>query len=215
MFTVILPIYDTFCTEAVLTSIPYDTNMIIMLKSGLKIDASKHKKAAIYETNQTIWEAYNTAAKLAKTKTIILHDQHIMHINSCLTHLMAPLEHFIHNIGIPIGFQDVENKFLNTKEDILKTLPPLNTRLPILMAINKTIFNEIGGFDENYQYLADMDLSVRLRSAGMVFVKTEARCVHLWHPSIVLDEDLLQVERMYFVKNEGIITRNKNDKNTH
>jgi hypothetical protein len=99
------------------------------------------------------------------------------------------------------------------RETLYTAMPDLNTRLPFLMAVQKCVYLDIGGYDEDFtgRCYDDNDFSDRLEAFGCEFVKTDGRCVHLHH-----DKDTsapgysegMALNKKLYTERKGVIVRN-------
>lgn len=92
--------------------------------------------------------------------------------------------------------------------------PPLeNVKFPFLLAMRRTEFEGIGGYDEDFTGTDydDSDLIDRMVANGCTHKETNAMTVHLWHPRLVMSAERIprfkHNEDLYFAR-KGVIIRN-------
>lgn len=155
--------------------------------------------------------AINYAVKRTQSDIIIISCAEVYQMGSCLEQLLAVGGQ---HLAIPTGIDDTGNHLQALQNHCPLPLegPPLNTRLPFLMAVPRETFVEIGGYDEDFtgQGYDDNDLVERLQAAGCRYVETEARCIHLYHSRNLATRGTgrLAYNRKLFESRRGTIRRN-------
>ncbi len=136
--------------------------------------------------------ALNIGAKIARGKILIISCAEMFHINNTIEHLTAPVLFEPMFLATSIGMDDQDGSFLTYVEqnqgyysshNYYYSYPHLNTTLPFLMAISRTEFIAIGGYDEDFIGFAydDNDLIDRLLTKGCRLCLTQAQTIHLYH----------------------------------
>lgn len=160
--------------------------------------------------------ALNIGVKQAQGDILILSCAEIYHIGSCIPMLLQPLHDTA--ICIPEG-KDDSGEYLQYisvtgfhSDEIYDMLPKLNTKLPFLMAMKKSIYYDVGGYDEDFtgQAFDDTDFVTRLTDFGCEYITTPAKCVHLYHSRNSPDRNVTrwQYNKELFEARRGIIIRN-------
>ncbi len=168
--------------------------------------------------------ALNIGAKIARGKVLIIACAEMFHINNTIEHLAAPVLFEPMYLATSIGMDDQNGSFLKDIEqnhgccNLYKyyyDCPQLNTTLPFLMAISKTEFFSIRGYDEDFIGFAydDNDLIDRLITKGCHLCLTQAQSIHLYHkrhdigkeqtPEYRLNARLYQERRGKILRNKG------------
>ena len=165
--------------------------------------------------------AINIAAKKATQDILIISCAEMLHLNNCCKLLADPHKHG-NILTLPEGKDDNGDylkalKIGKVTKSLYQLLPPLQVKLPFLLGIKRSIFLNIGGYDEDFlgQAWDDNDLVDRLLLYGCKYYKTSAKCVHLWHSRQLpgRDRELTgrwQYNKDLYLKRKGIIHRNKN-----
>jgi|GEM_PF-4296160 len=169
----------------------------------------------------------NIGAKQAKGEQLIVCCAEMLHVNDTLTKLIEPLEEHPQRLTIPQGKREEKSEVRKqisrlgrplNDEEFWRIPQNLNVRYPFLMGINKGIFMDIGGYDEDFTGITadDDDLIGRLRHAGCVHYQTEAKAIHLHHSTIRKGDGLQQnvparidYNRKLWMHRMGKIVRNE------
>jgi len=136
--------------------------------------------------------AVNIGAQLSKGKVLIISCAEMFHINDTIVQLVPPVLIDSKTMATSIGMDDQDATFLEYLENnggdfdyeaYLQNYPRLNTTLPFLMAVNRTEFFAIGGYDEDFIGFSydDNDLMSRLEKNGCALCMTQAQTIHLFH----------------------------------
>ncbi|KJS03922.1 MAG: glycosyl transferase family 2 [Peptococcaceae bacterium BRH_c4a] len=136
--------------------------------------------------------AMNIGVKQSSGDILVIGCAEMLHINDTIARLAMPILDNPKLLGIPVGKDDRDGAFLECinkhKEtfdlDMYNRCIDLNTRLPFLMALHRSQYFEIGGYDEDLVGIAydDNDFVQRLLSNGCGYCQTDAATVHLYHP---------------------------------
>ncbi|WP_407313714.1 glycosyltransferase [Desulfosporosinus sp. SB140] len=136
--------------------------------------------------------AINIGVKQSSGDILVFCCAEMFHANQTIASLTKPIADNPKLLGIPIGKDDREGVFLEylTKNDgsfdlgMYNKCINLDTRMPFLMALHRSQFMEIGGYDEDFVGIAydDRDLIDRLLKNGCKYCQTDAVTVHLYHP---------------------------------
>ena len=195
----------TFCRNELLDyglgsmNVPEDVEVIV-LDDGLLNDAkeitNKHGFTYLHTGHDTKlnWRipgyALNIGAKMARGDVIILTCAEMYHVNNCIDLLLdAAVDPTC--LVIPNGAQDHQSKYL---DNLRKGAPHdqsiftnkccrLKNELPFFLGVNRGIFLDIGGYDEDFtgQAFDDNDIVDRLLCYGCHYCHTDAQIVHLHH----------------------------------
>jgi len=144
----------------------------------------------------TVWRvpgfAINIAAKQSTGDILVLCCAEMFHINNTIESLTKPILDNPKWLAIPIGKDDRDGAFLkhiathngSVRLDVYNQCSPLYTKMPFLMALHRSQFFEIGGYDEDFVGIAydDRDIIDRLLKNGCNYSQTSAAAVHLYHP---------------------------------
>ena len=135
--------------------------------------------------------AINIGVKQSTGNIIVMCCAEMLHVNNTITKLITPLLDNPKLLGIPIGKDDRDGALLEslTKNNgsfdaaAFNNCADLFTKMPFLMALHRSQFIEIGGYDEDLVGIAydDRDLIDRLLGDGCEFCQTEAVTAHLYH----------------------------------
>jgi glycosyltransferase involved in cell wall biosynthesis len=183
-----------------------------------------------HEKGKEVWRvpgfSFNIGAKMAQGDVLVLTCAEIWHEESCLKKLLRPLAvHKLEDgqrgvVSIPT-VKDDDGAYLKTVSDgadasgIFDRLKDLRAELPFLMALKKDVYLEMGGYDEDFtgRCYDDDDFTDRLGHHKCVFVKSEARCVHLYHERKTLrkdkDGDRVAFNKKLFLDRRGKVVRNE------
>jgi len=182
--------------------------------------------------------AINIGVKQAKGDVVILTCPEVFHIQDNTLNLLieavqnnplalaAPREVvddfsgvFLEHVKFNFGDFDkaaFHNLFLSYKNIINESLTPFvsNRYMPYLMAMQKSHFMDIGGYDEDFIGIAadDNDIMDRLLANGCEYNFVKADVVHLYHgPKLpnIKDERYLYNVKLWKDR-KGVIQRNEN-----
>lgn len=136
--------------------------------------------------------AMNIGVKQSSGDILVICCAEMLHINDTIARLTTPILDNPKLLSIPVGKDDRDGAFLECINkhngtfdlDTYDKCIDLNTRLPFLMALHRSQFFEIGGYDEDFVGIAydDNDFIQRLLSYGCIYCQTDAATVHLYHP---------------------------------
>ena len=136
--------------------------------------------------------AINIGVKQASGDILVMCCAEMFHINETIMKLTKPVMNDPKLLGIPIGKDDRTGALLNYLDqnnglfdsETLANCAPLNTKMPFLMALHRSQFMAIGGYDEDFIGIAydDRDFIDRLLGNGCRYCSTDALTVHLYHP---------------------------------
>ncbi|MGE5390138.1 MAG: glycosyltransferase family 2 protein [Deltaproteobacteria bacterium] len=143
--------------------------------------------------------AVNIGAQLSKGKVLIISCAEMYHINDTIAQLVPPVLMDNKTLATSIGMDDQDASFLEyvdsnggdyDEEAYLCNYPCLNTTLPFLMAMKRSEFFSIGGYDEDFTGYSydDNDLMSRLEKNGCSLCLTQAQTIHLYHHRHSSDE---------------------------
>jgi len=146
---------------------------------------------------------------------VVLTCAEMWHHDDCLTPMIAAVEADPYALAIPVGKDDMDNRYLPNLDNEVKyaECQPLKTELPFLMAMDIDRFVEIRGYDEDFvgQSYDDDDLIERLQANGCHYTKVDARCVHLYHPRYCHDKRTagrLAINKKLYEERKGTVVRN-------
>lgn len=175
--------------------------------------------------NKTGWRipgfAFNIGAKNCDPKTdiLVLSCSEMYHVNNCLEILCRTVHKDPMALAIPEGKDDHESRFLSNLGDMQKYAECrlLRTELPFLMALQYRHYMSIGGYDEDFTGASydDDDLVDRLQAYGCHYIKTEAKCVHLYHDRDTAAKHAngaLERNKKLYLERKNQIVRNQNRK---
>ncbi len=163
--------------------------------------------------------AMNIGARISTGSILILCDAEMYHLNDTVFHLVEPLLQKPNLITIPrLGKNDWSGEFLRHIEErqgkyapeALEHCDELRIKLPFLMAVSRSEFYSIGGFDEDFVgvWYEDDDLVGRLQMNACSYFETGAETVHLFHPRDKgegVEERIAINEKLYFEKMSQIV----------
>lgn len=163
--------------------------------------------------------ALNIGVKAAQGEILVLSCAEMYHIGSVLVELVKAVNsNPLQNLAVPEG-KDDSGLYLRTlritnkhSEQLYPTMTKLNTKLPFLMAMSKSLYMQLGGYDEDFigQAFDDNDFIDRLLAYGCKHIHTKARCVHLYHTRSGpgRSRKLHEYNRRLYEARKGIIIRN-------
>lgn len=136
--------------------------------------------------------AVNIGAQRSEGRVLVISCAEMFHLNDTIAHLVLPVLMNNKTLATSIGMDDQDASFLEYVENnggdcdydaYLQDYPCLNTTLPFLMAIKRSEFLAIGGYDEDFTGYSydDTDLMSRLEKNGCSLCLTQAQTVHLYH----------------------------------
>ena len=136
--------------------------------------------------------AINIGVKQSSGDILVLCCAEMLHINHTIARLTNPILDNPKLLGIPAGKDDRDGAFLEYIDkhngsfelDVYNKCIVLNTKMPFLMALHRSQFFEIGGYDEDFVGIAydDNDFIDRLLRNGCIYCQTDAATMHLYHP---------------------------------
>lgn len=136
--------------------------------------------------------AMNIGVKQSAGDILVIGCAEMFHNNDTIAKLVPPILDNPKLLGIPLGKDDRSGAFLArlndnngiAGSDIYDKCADLNVKLPFLMALHRSQYFEIGGYDEDFVGMAydDNDFIQRLLSNGCKYFQTTASTVHLYHP---------------------------------
>ena len=139
--------------------------------------------------------AINFGVKQAKGKNIFISCAEIYHMGSTI----AQMEQILNNKEVlltpNIGKDDngsILNLLNNNKEisnNDIKLLPKLNIQLPFFMGLHKSLFEAIGGYDEDFIGMGydDNDFVDRILMTGTQLKTVSSSIVHIYHERLAFD----------------------------
>lgn len=159
--------------------------------------------------------ALNIGARIATGDILIISCAEMFHINNTICLLTRPLRYNARLMATSIGVDD-DGTFLDyiTKhngdfnlEAYHHRYPPLNTKIPFLMAIHRDELFAIGGYDEDFTGFAfdDNDFVDRLQDNGCILCLTQAKTIHLYH----VRHDLGLEQSPEYLYNQGLYRNRK------
>lgn len=136
--------------------------------------------------------AINIAVKQSTGDILVMCCAEMLHVNHTIAKLTKPILDKSKLLGIPVGKDDRNGALLeciNKNSEIFdmatfNSCVNLDTRMPFLMALHRSQFMEIGGYDEDFIGIAydDRDFIDRLLANGCHYCQTDALTAHLFHP---------------------------------
>ena len=178
---------------------------IIVLEDGLESELNREtckEYGAIYKftgqrnTPENMhWRmmgyAVNIGAKISSREILIVTEAEMFQVEDCMKTLLRPLAINPYALCVTMGkFDDgtylkhLENNNSEHSESVYEPIPvPLNCVGPYLMAMYRSRFFDVGGYDERFTGTTcdDGDIVGRLLGLGCKHVWTPARSVHLYH----------------------------------
>ncbi|WP_348982132.1 glycosyltransferase family A protein [Desulfosporosinus sp. OT] len=138
--------------------------------------------------------AINIGVKQSTGDILVICCAEMFHVNETIDRLIKPILDNPKLLGIPIGKDDRDGALLeclNKNNGILDSnlfdkAVNLNTRMPFLMALHRSQFMEIGGYDEDFIGIAydDRDFIDRLLGNSCRYCLTDAKTAHLYHTRV-------------------------------
>jgi len=136
--------------------------------------------------------AINIGVKQSSGDILVMCCAEMLHVNDTIARLTKPLLDNPKVLSIPVGKDDRDGNILEsiTKNNgvfephVFNNCADLYTKMPFLMALHRSQFMEIGGYDEDLVGIAydDRDLMDRLLANGCEYCLTDAVTIHLYHP---------------------------------
>ncbi|MCB8818461.1 glycosyltransferase [Desulfosporosinus shakirovi] len=136
--------------------------------------------------------AINIAVKQSSGDILVMCCAEMLHVNHTIVKLTKPILDKPKLLGIPTGKDDRNGDLLecinknNGSFDMatFNSCIDLDIRMPFLMALHRSQFMEIGGYDEDFIGIAydDRDFIDRLLANGCQYCQTDALTAHLYHP---------------------------------
>lgn len=213
---------QTYCPDEILVindGMPDDTESICRQFSQLPIRYLFTGQRNL--SNGIAWRCpgfcLNIAVKFAVGELLIISCAEIYPLeNDVLSQMTQELLRQSKAIVITDGKNDIHGSFLDylnknqTHNDAMYcSLPELCTFYPFFLAIRKSEYYAIGGYDEDFTGVGydDTDFVRRLQNNGCFYVKTNCRIVHLYHPpsneGISESNRNLYLTKTSIVRNEG------------
>ena len=135
--------------------------------------------------------AINIGVKQSSGDILVMCCAEMFHVNNSIDSLTRAILDNPKLLGIPIGKDDRDGAFLQSinksngkfELDIYNKCVDLYTRMPFLIALHRSQFFELRGYDEDFVGIAydDRDLIDRLLGNGCKYCQTDAVTVHLYH----------------------------------
>lgn len=136
--------------------------------------------------------ALNIGVKQSSGNILVMCCAEMFHINETIAKLTMPILDNPKLLSIPVGKDDRDGTFLQCINEnnglfdssTYNNCADLNTKMPFLMALHRSQFIEIGGYDEDFIGIAydDWDFIDRLLRNGCNYCQTDALTAHLYHP---------------------------------
>ncbi|HBV88698.1 MAG TPA: glycosyl transferase family 2 [Desulfosporosinus sp.] len=136
--------------------------------------------------------AINVGVKQATGDILVMCCAEMLHVNQTIEKITVPILDNDKLLGVPIGKDDRTGALLESVEknngsvelETYNKCINLDTRMPFLMALHRSQFVEIGGYDEDFTGIAydDRDFIDRLMANGCRYYQTDAATAHLYHP---------------------------------
>jgi len=149
--------------------------------------------------------ALNIGVRNIDSDIIILSCPEIYHLDDCLNPMIETVENNPMSLAVPIGKDDKYNEYNYKNYNNLHTLI---TRMPFLMALRRSLYVEMRGYDEDYVGAGsdDTDFVDRLQAHGCELITLPVRCVHLYH-----DRRLHRAGNLHEINREIYKTKNPKD----
>jgi len=162
--------------------------------------------------------ALNIGVRSATGDIIIISCAEMYHIGDLINQISIPVMKGTLSLGIPEG-KDDSGEYLDCisrtnkhYSDLYDRAKDLNVKLPFLFAMRRSIYMEIGGYDEDFtgQAYDDNDFVGRLLAYGCSYKQTKAQCVHLYHKRSYRNRNRnsLKYNERLFLARQGIVKRN-------
>ncbi|MHB8076883.1 glycosyltransferase [Desulfosporosinus fructosivorans] len=136
--------------------------------------------------------AINIGVKQSSGDILVMCCAEMLHVNDTIARLTRPILDNPKLLGIPVGKDDRNGALLeyvnrndgNFDLATYNNCVDLYTKMPFLMALHRSQFIEIGGYDEDFVGIAydDRDFIDRLLRNGCHYFLTDAATAHLYHP---------------------------------
>jgi len=165
--------------------------------------------------------AFNIGAKMATGEILVLTCPEIWHIDDCLDKMVSACAANPKNVVVPVMYDDdkrfleaLGERYSGTMMESLKDMKKLRPELPWLMALHKSHYMEIGGYDEDFTGRAfdDDDFIGRLVDNGCELLKLSLRAIHLYHPrqtvAVTGDGDRVAHNKKLYEQRKGTVKRN-------
>jgi len=199
----------------------YFQGQIVLVNDGppgsTEAIAKKYDCTYLY-TGNTKWRcpawAFNLGVAASDGETVVLSCAEIYHTTDVLADLkVGDLEMVIPNGRDDNGmYLAYVQRYKKGCPEAYSFLPQLNTKLPFCMALKKTLYQEIGGYDEDFtgQGYDDDDFVTRLLDLGASYRAIPEQVVHLFHDRRAPSRNhrALQYNKRLFEARRGIIVRN-------
>jgi len=162
--------------------------------------------------------AFNIGAKMAQGDVLVLTCPEIYHHENCLAHMVQACTTDMLSMVIPHGLDD-DGRVLRRLQagapigDDYPDMQALNTTLPFLLAVKKSIYLEVGGYDEDFtgRGYDDNDFVDRLIARGLHYTHVDKQIIHLYHsraPRGPDDGQRFQFNKRLYEDRKGQIIRN-------
>lgn len=158
--------------------------------------------------------ALNLGIKSAKGKHLLIMSPEMICLDNKIKEMVEILDKDPNLMVIPRGKND-DGRILEklevkkdeiTSEDFSAQKNNLNTTLPFFMAVNRSKYIEIGGYDEDFvgYCFDDTDFVTRMLEAGCQYQSIEMRVIHLHHSkerkSLLNKAQLYEYNRTLYVQ---------------
>jgi glycosyltransferase involved in cell wall biosynthesis len=155
--------------------------------------------------------AFNIGVKQSSSDIVILTCPEIWHHDPCVDGLITAVENDKYALATGAG-KDDKRTYVRDDDNSFNRLRNLNCRLPFLMAVDKEIFINIGGYDEDFTGTCydDNDIMERLIKSGCHHHQTEDRFVHLYHNRHAWSRQKIKSNVRLYRQRRGQIVRNQN-----
>lgn len=166
--------------------------------------------------------AFNVGAKLSRGEILFLSCAEMFHMGNSIEEMISILESNNRSIVTCNGRDDLNKRFLdkvsstngNVTDSDFNMCGNLQDQLPFFLCFYKNPFMEIGGYDEDFVGLAydDNDIMDRLKKVIPGFIRSNSKCVHLWHERFGLSTNeiktLYNLNKRLYETRINIIVRN-------
>lgn len=179
-------------------------------------------KTSTFKLNKNDWRqpgyAFNFGVKnMTESEFIILGCGEIFHIGNTIDDIINILHSSPKGLSYTKGYDDdgtVLNQLENNKDIIYNHLPNLQTLHPFFLGLKRSIFLDIGGYDEDLSGVGfdDLDIISRLWDYGCEHIKTKGEIIHLYHDrsghglnieKIKYNQNIFNSRRGQIIRNEG------------